>query len=123
MSVARASGLRPYAVLVARWTGREDGSWPGRPERGVILLVHDPDHRPGKAELLRECLGLTGGAAALLAALAGDDDLQTYAARAGITIHTARFHLRTALSRTGTHSQAELVRLATRLIQDLGGPP
>ena len=59
-----------------------------------------------------------GSAARLAAALAADDDLKSFAAREGITIHTARFHLRTALARTGARTQAELVRLAVRLIRD-----
>jgi DNA-binding CsgD family transcriptional regulator len=54
-----------------------------------------------------------------VAALAGDHDLKSYAEKAGITIHTARFHLRTALERAGVRSQAELVRVAVRLLRDL----
>jgi len=62
----------------------------------------------------------SAGAARLLAALAAADDLQTFALREGITIHTARFHLRTALARTGARTQVELVRLAVGLLRDLG---
>jgi hypothetical protein len=39
--------------------------------------------------------------------------------REGVTIHTARFHLRTALTRTGTKTQADLVRSAVRLLRDM----
>jgi DNA-binding CsgD family transcriptional regulator len=122
LSVARAGGHRPYAILASRWNESDRVPPAGKAEHGVMLLVHDPESRRDAAGLLGDCLGLTAAAAALVAALAGDDDLKSYAARTGITIHTARFHLRTALGRTGTHSQAELVRLATRLIHDLGGP-
>ena len=120
MSVPRQDGRRPYGILVSRWTSPEATFRAGTERGGAIILVHDPDRRPGPPELLRECLGLTAAAAALVAALAGEDNLQTYAERSGISIHTARFHLRTALGRTGTRSQAELVRLAVRLLQDLG---
>ncbi|MEX2319623.1 MAG: helix-turn-helix transcriptional regulator, partial [Bauldia sp.] len=86
--------------------------------------VHDPDgESPSDAELLAAALGLTRGAARLLAAIAANDDLRSYAEREGITIHTARFHLRTALARTGARTQAELVRLAVRLLRDLGSRP
>ena len=64
-------------------------------------------------------LGLTPGAARLVAALAADDDLKAFAAREGVTIHTARFHLRTALTRTGTKTQSDLVRSAVRLLRDM----
>jgi DNA-binding CsgD family transcriptional regulator len=46
-------------------------------------------------------------------------DLRDFAEAKGITIHTARFHLRTALARTGTRTQVELVRMAVRLLRDL----
>jgi len=58
------------------------------------------------------------GVAKGVAALAADDDLKSFAEGEGITIHTARFHLRTALARTGAKTQAELVRLAVRLLRD-----
>ena len=88
--------------------------------RGVIVLVHDPDSRPRQAEeILQVGLGLTPGAARLVAALAADDDLKAFAAREGVTIHTARFHLRTALTRTGTKTQSDLVRSAVRLLRDM----
>lgn len=68
---------------------------------------------------LERALGLPKGAARLVAALAADDDLKSYAERENITIHTAPFHLRTALARTGTRNQAELVRLAVRVLRDI----
>jgi DNA-binding CsgD family transcriptional regulator len=51
--------------------------------------------------------------------LAADDDLKSYAERERLTIHTARFHLRRALEWTGARTQAELVRLAVRLLRDV----
>jgi DNA-binding CsgD family transcriptional regulator len=85
------------------------------------MFVHDPEGRIVNAdEVLRASLGLTPGAARLVAALAGNDDLKSFAEREGVTIHTVRYHLRTALARTGMRTQAELVRLAVRHIHDLG---
>ena len=55
----------------------------------------------------------------LVAALAADDNLKAFAAREGVTIHTARFHLRTALTRTGTKTQSDLVHSAARLLRDM----
>ena len=78
---------------------------------GALLLVHDPERRPRPdPEILRHAFGLSKGAAKLVAALAADDDLKRHAERENITIHTARFHLRAALSQTGTRTQAQLVR-------------
>jgi DNA-binding FadR family transcriptional regulator len=85
----------------------------------VLLMVHDPESRPqATSEILEKSLGIPPGAARLVAALAADDDLKSFAEREGVTIHTARFHLRTALTRTGTRTQLELVRLAVRLLRD-----
>ena len=86
---------------------------------GALVLVHDPDSRSqAPPEVLERALNLPKGAAKVVVALAGDEDLKSFAEREGVTIHTARFHLHTALARTGTRSQAELVRIAVRLLRD-----
>jgi hypothetical protein len=122
LTVQRTSGARDYVMLVAPsppssaqsgWERNEPGG------SGAIVLVHDPAAEPAvMSEVLEHGLNLPKGAARLTAALAADDDLKSYAEREGVTIHTARFHLRTALARTGARTQAELVRLAVRLLRD-----
>ena len=118
--VPRSGEKRPYPVLVAPQPGSLAG---GRSEAtfdGTIVLVHDPDAGDrNAADILESALGLTRGAARLLAVLAADGDLRSFAEAEGVTIHTARFHLRTALGRTGAGTQAELVRLAVRLLRDI----
>ena len=84
------------------------------------MLVHDPAVRaPEPVDILERGLHLPKGAARVVAALAADNDLKSFAAREGVTIHTARFHLRTALARTGARTQAEMVRIAVRLLRDV----
>ena len=122
LTVQRMSGARDYVVLVATapastaqsdWERGEPGGG------GAIVMVHDPESQPAvMSEMLEQGLRLPKGAARLVAALAADDDLKSFAEREGVTIHTARFHLRTALARTGARTQAELVRLAVRLLRD-----
>jgi DNA-binding NarL/FixJ family response regulator len=86
---------------------------------GSLVLVHDPDSRSqAPPDVLERALNLPKGAAKLVAALAADEDLKSFAEREGITIHTVRFHPHTALARTGTRNQAELVRIAVRLLRD-----
>jgi DNA-binding CsgD family transcriptional regulator len=122
--VPRPNGSRDCVVLVAPQPAPEGARGDNGARNGAILLVHDPDgENPTDAELLAAGFGLTPGAARLLAALAANDDLRSYAERVAITIHTARFHLRTALTRTGARTQAELVRLAVRLLRDLDSRP
>jgi DNA-binding CsgD family transcriptional regulator len=120
LTVPRDHQARAYPVLVSQLAIPTQMSLPDEGRSPVIVLVHDPDSRPRQAEeILQTGLGLTPGAARLVAALAADDDLQAFAVREGVTIHTARFHLRTALTRTGTRTQADLVRSAVRLLRDM----
>jgi DNA-binding CsgD family transcriptional regulator len=120
LTVPRDHHGRAYPVLVSQLAISMRMLLPDEGRSPVIVLVHDPDSRPRQAEeILQAGLGLTPGAARLVAALAADDDLQAFAAREGVTIHTARFHLRTALTRTGTRTQADLVRSAVRLLRDM----
>lgn len=119
LSVPRPSGAPSYALLVAPAPMRLGDAIDGREQSGAIVLVHDPDSQAlTPSEIMEEALNLPKAAARLVVALAGDDDLKSFAEREGVTIHTARFHLRTALARTGTKTQAELVRLAVRLMRD-----
>jgi DNA-binding CsgD family transcriptional regulator len=60
------------------------------------------------------------GSATLVAALAAGDDLKDYAERAGISMNTVRFHLKTAYARTGVHRPSDLVRLVIGALRDLG---
>jgi DNA-binding CsgD family transcriptional regulator len=122
MMISRKVASDPYSVLVVPSpTPLAEGVWDRSPRATTLMFVHDPEGRIVNAdEVLRASLGLTPGAARLVAALAGNDDLKSFAEREGVTIHTVRYHLRTALARTGMRTQAELVRLAVRHIHDLG---
>jgi DNA-binding CsgD family transcriptional regulator/PAS domain-containing protein len=114
-------GARPYVVLIAplpAGTGMLGSIGEGRV--GVLVLAHDPDKigRP-PAHRLAVMLGLTPGAAELTAALVAGEELKDYAERKGITIHTARFHLKSAFSQLGIRSQTQLIALAIRALADL----
>jgi len=121
VTVQRTSGLGDYVVLISPspLALRRSG-WENSGHASAIVLVHDPASRPlSVPDLLEQGLHLPKGAARLVAALAADDDLKSFADREGVTIHTARFHLHTALARSGARTQAELVRIAVRLLRDL----
>lgn len=125
VAVPRTGG-RDYVVLVAPSPpSLVQSEWERNGPGGAIVVVHDPDSGTANtSEILSQGLGLSKSAARLVAGLAADHDLKTFAESEGITIHTARFHLRSALSRTGAKTQAEVVRIAVRLIRDfaLAGP-
>ena len=117
---APRSGGRDYIMLVAPSPASSvQSDWERSESRGAVVVVHDPDSGSANtSEILEQGLGLSKGAARLVAALAADHDLKTFAESEGVTIHTARFHLRSALSRTGAKTQAEVVRIAVRLLRD-----
>jgi DNA-binding CsgD family transcriptional regulator len=84
------------------------------------VVVHDPAAQPRPpVALIQEALNLPRGAAEVAMALAAGHDLQSFAATQGVTIHTARFHLRTALARTGATTQAGLTRITVALLRDV----
>jgi hypothetical protein len=120
LTMQRMSGARDYVVLIAPSpSSSAQSDWEREGPVGAIVLLHDPEGQAaGMADMLEQGLSLPKGAARLVAALAADDDLKSFAESEGVTIHTARFHLRTALARTGARTQAELVRLAVRLLRD-----
>lgn len=120
LSVHR-DGARSYVVMIAPAPlSTVQSEWERRGPTGAIVMVHDPEVGVRDAVgVLEHGLGLTKGAARVVAALAGEDDLKGFAQREGVTIHTARFHLRAALARTGARNQTEVVRMAVRLLRDV----
>lgn len=120
LRVARDNGARDYAVLVSPSPASLGQMiWDSPGSAITLVLVHDPDALGKSApEVIEDALHIPKGAARLVAALAMDDDLKSFAEREGVTIHTARFHLHTALTRSGARTQAELVRLAVRILRD-----
>ncbi|MGE3308265.1 MAG: helix-turn-helix transcriptional regulator, partial [Rhizobiaceae bacterium] len=88
--------------------------------RGVIFAIHDPlgaELATGAAIAL--LFGLPQATANLTAAVTTGEDLQDYAERLGISVNTARYHLKTAFERIGVRSQAELSRRVTTALRDL----
>lgn len=122
LAVPCSTSVRSYAVLVAPSpVPLTEQLRERRSTACALVIVHDPACRQlSDPELVQQALGLPPAAARLVVALAMDDDLKSFAEREGVTVHAVRFHLRTAFARTGARTQAELVRLAVRLLRDIG---
>ncbi|MBV9824721.1 MAG: hypothetical protein JO001_03420 [Alphaproteobacteria bacterium] len=119
LRVPRISGRLPYVLLVARLP-TENELFPSM-RRGVLIAIHDPARTTAATEQkLADLLRLPRATARLVCALLEGEDLRHYAERTGISMNTARFHLKSAFARTETHSQAELVRQALMVLSDLG---
>lgn len=107
--VHRRSLGRPLSVLVAPLLG--DGApLPGQP--AAALLVSDPDRAlPAAEDHLRELYGLTLAEARVAGAVLATERLQDIADRLAVSLSAIRIHLQRVFEKTGTHRQAELVRL------------
>jgi len=76
-----------------------------------MLMVFDPERRAlASASLIAADLGISEREAELAALLAAGMEIDQVARRLGISLHTARTHLKSIYSKTGIGSRAELVR-------------
>ncbi|WP_158639011.1 helix-turn-helix transcriptional regulator [Elioraea rosea] len=80
--------------------------------RRVMLIVSLADHAPTvTADALRAAYSLTQAEARLALRIANGETLGAAAGALGISLTTAKTHLQRVFDKTGTHRQAELVRL------------
>jgi DNA-binding CsgD family transcriptional regulator len=82
----------------------------------ALVIVSDQSTSPrSRASLLTMLYRLTPTEARLADLLLGGLEVRAVADHLGITIETARFHLKRVLAKTGTHRQTELIRLMLTL--------
>ncbi len=118
--VPRVSGKAAYGVIVAPIFLGEGVEGQDLRPRGTIFVIHDPLLRVEPlATTIAALFGLPPATAGLVAAIAADEDPKDYAARAGISMNTVRYHLKTAYARTGTDGQSALMRLVTAALRDV----
>ncbi len=119
----RSSGGRPLSLLVAPLGG---GEALARDQPGAAILVNDALRiEPATEGHLRNLYDLTRAEARTALALLDADRLQDIADRFGVSLSAVRIHLQQVFEKTGTHRQAELVRLLLahhlpRLLGQLG---
>ena len=89
-----------------------DVPWIGVGTPVAIVTVRDPDIDRRRQEVnLRRRFGLTAAEARLAAEILKGDGRAAAARRSGISATTAKTHLSSIFEKTGTHRQAELIRL------------
>lgn len=115
LAISRPSGSRPYVLQIfARAPDRTRGT---SPTSGAVVFVHDPESRAGlDREWLRRLYGLTPAEAKMAGLLTLGLSPATAARELGITINTARTHLKHLYGKTGTNRQSELVRLLVSML-------
>jgi DNA-binding CsgD family transcriptional regulator len=110
VSVTRPSGERAYAVMVTPLLAAPSEGVAS--EAVVALFVADPSARVvAGPEVLAELYQLTHSEAELVRLLAAGLSLEEAAAKRGVSLNTARSHLKHAFAKTDTSRQGELVRL------------
>lgn len=119
LAVSRPSGKQSFAVMVAPLL-----SGPGRTvvhDAAVAIFVADPEagriHDP---EVLGAMYSLTHSEAELVRLLAKGMSLEEAAERRGVSVNTARSHLKHVFAKTGTSRQGELVRLVLSGVGSMG---
>lgn len=110
LRVSRGKERPALFVLVAPMP--PSAVWAAGLRPAAILVIADPGRAPRlSSEGLQRDFGLTQAEAALALQILQGDGLSAAARRLGVCITTARTHLAHVLDKTGTHRQAELVRL------------
>ena len=116
---SRPSGRREYAVAITPLldaTGASVGS-----DVRLVLFVVDPEAgRTASSEVLEGMYDLTHSEAELVRALASGVSLEQAAQARGVSMNTARSHLKRAFAKTGTARQAELLRLVVAGVGAIG---
>lgn len=110
---ARPSGRRPYIVHVLPI----DQTTITPPRNGrVIVVIVDPEPQPEPPPmLLQRLFGLTKSEAQIAVMVTRAEGLKPIAEELSVSVTTVKTHLQHVFDKTGTHRQAELVRLVLTL--------
>lgn len=110
VAVSRPSGERSYAVMVTPLLAAPGKG--GMSDAVVAIFVADPSARIfAGPEALTELYQLTHSEAELVRLLASGLSLEEAADKRGVSLNTARSHLKHVFAKTDTSRQGELVRL------------
>jgi DNA-binding CsgD family transcriptional regulator len=117
-AVQRPSGRKPYllmfsAVALSSWTIDVSPS-----DRMILVYINDPQKRlqPTEDQLI-SYYKLTGAQAKVAVQIYAVENIVTVAEVLGISINTARSHLRSIYAKTGANNQSELAKLLTDTIR------
>jgi len=114
----RGTGQRPlHVVVIALPSETENQLASSGP--GVMAVVVDPEATTApSSETLHALYGLTKAEACLARHLVAGDRLEDYAQNAGISVNTARTHLKSIFAKTDTDRQADVIRLLAWILLD-----
>lgn len=113
MLMTRRPPRRPLQVVV---TPLRATDLPAALLGSVLVFLCDPEAAPSsRASILRKLYGLSPTESRLVDELTAGVELQLAAKRLRLTVHTARFHLKSIFRKTAVNRQSDLVRLVLGL--------
>lgn len=110
LSVSRPSGRRAFTVRVSPLLAAPPSAPSGQAVAAVFIADPDAGHISA-TEVLEHLYELTRAEAELVRLLSRGHTLEEAAKMRGVSIHTARSHLKHAFAKTRTNRQGELIRL------------
>lgn len=116
VAIPRPSGKRPFALTITPLMSRRDPFTALGP--AALIRIVDPEERAAQSAPTRwaALYSVTPAEARLVQALlTGEGNLRRVADRLGVAYATARVQLASIFEKTGVNSQAQLVRLLTRI--------
>jgi DNA-binding CsgD family transcriptional regulator len=117
LCIHRNGDRRPLHVWAVPLLRASSGLLVPASEADVMVIVIDPElSMAPPIDALKALYGLTDAEARLTKGLLHGERLEDYAARAGISMNTARTHLKSVFAKTDTDRQAELMRLLSRTL-------
>lgn len=113
ITCARPSGKLPYVVHILPLEQHQTSE----PGCRALVVVVDPDDRPcPDTELVRRIFGMTKAESEIALRILNGDGLKPVAEELNLSLATVKTHLQHVFDKTGTHRQAELVRLLLGIV-------
>ena len=111
-------GRRPMKIVVAPLETAGQAS--ARQPAAIVLIAGGAGAgEPPDARLIQELFGFTPAEARLTAALVAGKSVKEFAEEAGVSLNTARTHLKNVFPKTGVKRQAALVREVLSALEQL----
>jgi DNA-binding CsgD family transcriptional regulator/PAS domain-containing protein len=121
LRVRRTSGPGQFSVIVRPASARLGAEEPTLSSAVAVFISAETDRaQTPPVETVRKLFDLTRKEAELAMCLTNGRSLREAAADLGITLNTARAHLRSIFAKTGIDRQARLVRAILRSVAALG---
>ncbi len=112
--VPRPAPRLPYTLIVSPLLN--DTAFFGGRASGAMIMIDDPELGAVDAQAAIDSFGLTPTEARVLVALSEGGDLAAISRRFRVSIATTRFHLKALFAKLGAHSQADVVRIALKVL-------